>query len=132
MAIKINLFYNFTNDYIIGFNNFYDTKTYEYAKHDLCFMIRSLNYKWKQPVAYFFINNSWQLYRNCSTKYSILLLFLDFKAFHSILKCLLVTTNQGLIFYSFANKMHVSIERPYFFANDDKIYYVFDALIYFC
>lgn len=58
MAIKTNLFYNLSKDYIIRFNNSYDTKTYEYVKHVLCFMIRSLNYKWKQPVAYFFINNS--------------------------------------------------------------------------
>jgi len=53
MAIKINLFYNLSKDYIIGFNNSYDKKTYECAKHVLCFMIRSLNYKWKQSVAYF-------------------------------------------------------------------------------
>lgn len=58
MGIKTNLFYNLSKDYTIGFNNSYDKNTYECAKHVLCFMIRSLNYKWKQPVAYFFINNS--------------------------------------------------------------------------
>jgi len=33
MAVKTNLFYNLSKDYIIGFNNSYDTKTYECAKH---------------------------------------------------------------------------------------------------
>jgi len=59
MSIKTNLFYNLSKDCIIGFNNLYDQqKTYEPAKHILRFMIRSLNYRWKQLVAYYFINNS--------------------------------------------------------------------------
>jgi len=37
------------------------------------------------------------------------------------------TTDQRSNFYYFANKMHVSIERTYFFVNGEKIYYVFDA-----
>lgn len=53
MGIKSNLFYNLTMDYTIGFNNSYNTKTYECAKHILYFMIRNLNFKWKQPVSNF-------------------------------------------------------------------------------
>lgn len=122
MAIKTNLFYNLSKDYIIGFNNSYDTKTYECAKHVLCFMIRSLNYKWKQPVAYFFINNSCTGIALQNTVFAVISrlqsISLNIKVF---------TTDQGSNFYSFAEKMHVSIERPYFFVNGKKIYYVFDA-----
>lgn len=122
MAIKTNLFYNLSKDYIIGFNNSYDTKTYECAKHVLCFMIRSLNYKWKQPVAYFFINNS------CTGMALQNTIFAVISRLQSIsLNIKVLTTDQGSNFYSFANKMHVSIERPYFFVNGEKIYYVFDA-----
>lgn len=108
MAIKTNLFYNLSKDYIIGFNNSYDTKTYECAKHVLCFMIRSLNYKWKQPVAYFFINNSCTGIALKNTVFAVISrlqsISLNIKVF---------TTDQGSNFYSFANKMHVSIKRPY-------------------
>lgn len=35
MSIKTHLFYNFSKDYIVGFNSSYDQKTYEPAKHVL-------------------------------------------------------------------------------------------------
>jgi len=54
MSIKTHLFYNLSQDYIVGFNNSYDRKTYEPAKQVLCFMLRSINYDWKQPITYFF------------------------------------------------------------------------------
>jgi len=44
MSIKTHLFYNLSQDYIVGFNNSYDRKTYEPTKHVLCFMLRSINY----------------------------------------------------------------------------------------
>jgi len=56
MSIKTNLFYNLSKDCIIGFNHSCERKTYEAAKHVLCFMVRSLNYKWKQPVAYIIVD----------------------------------------------------------------------------
>ncbi|XP_050519791.1 uncharacterized protein LOC126893526 [Daktulosphaira vitifoliae] len=91
MSIKTHLYYNLSKDYIVGFNNFYDQKSYQPAKHVLCFILRGLNYNWKQPIAYYFIRNT--------------------------------CTN----FFSFDSKMNVPPERPYFFVNQQKIFYVFDA-----
>lgn len=58
MAIKSNLYYNISKDFIVGFNETFSQKTYEPTKHALCFMIRELKFPWKQPIAYFFVHNS--------------------------------------------------------------------------
>lgn len=122
MAIKTNLFYNLSKDSIIGFNHSSEKKTYEPAKHVLCFMVRSLNYKWKQPVAYYFINNSCTGIPLQNTIFAVI------SRLQSIsVNIRVFTTDQGSNFYSFANKMYVTSERPYFFVNGFKIYYVFDA-----
>ncbi|KAF0746202.1 THAP-type domain-containing protein [Aphis craccivora] len=122
MAIKTNLFYNLSKDSIIGFNHSSEKKTYEPAKHVLCFMVRSLNYKWKQPVAYYFINNS------CTGIPLLNTIFAVISTLQSIsVNIRVFTTDQGSNFYSFANKMYVTSERPYFFVNGFKIYYVFVA-----
>jgi len=58
MSVKINLFYNLSNDQIIGFNQSKSYKTYDPARHTLVLMIRGINYDWKQPIAYYLISNS--------------------------------------------------------------------------
>lgn len=121
MAIKTNLFYNLSKDCIIGFNNSYDQKTYEPAKHVLCFMIRSLNYNLKQPVAYYFINNSCT---GITLQNTIVAVITKLQSIGINIR--VFTTDQGPNFYSFSTKMHVSSERPFFFVNGKKIYYVFD------
>jgi len=52
MAIKTHLFYNLSKDCIVRFNSSFEQKTYEPANYVLCFMLKSLNYTRKQPVAY--------------------------------------------------------------------------------
>lgn len=121
MSIKTHLYYNLSQDCIIGFNNSYDKKTYEPAKHVLCFMLRSLNYDWKQPVAYFFINNSCS---GITLQNKIFAVISRIQSTSLIVK--VVTTDQGSNFVSFASKMHVSKERPYFYVNGQKIFYIFD------
>lgn len=38
-----------------------------------------------------------------------------------------LTSDQGSNFIRFANKMNVSPQRPYFFVNQNKIFYIFDV-----
>lgn len=122
MAIKTHLFYNISKDYIVGFNNSYDQKTYEPAKHVLCFMLRGLNYSWKQPIAYFFINNS------CSGIHLQKTIFAVITKVQSIsFNVKTLTSDQGANFIGFASKMNVTPQRPYFFVNKQKIFYIFDV-----
>lgn len=86
-------------------------------------MIRCLNYKWKQPVAYYFINNS---YTGILLQNTIFIVIYRLQSISLNIK--IFTSDQGSNFYSFTNKMHVSSECPYFFVNCIKIFYVFDPL----
>lgn len=58
MALKTNLFYNFSKDKIIGFHESNSRKKYEPAKYSLVLMLRGINEKWKQPIANFLVSNS--------------------------------------------------------------------------
>lgn len=122
MSIKTHLFYNLSRDYIVGFNNSYDRNTYEPAKHVLCFMLRSINYNWKQPVAYFFINNSCSGLHLQNTIFAVIS-----RIQKTSLKIRVLTSDQGSNFTSFAKTMNVSCERPFFYVNGQKIFYMFDV-----
>jgi len=122
MSIKTHLFYNISQDHIVGFNNSYDRKTYEPAKHVLCFMLRSINYDWKQPIAYFFINNSCTGIHLQNTIFAVIT-----RIQKTSLNIRVLTSDQGSNFTSFSKTMNVSCERPFFFVNGHKIFYVFDV-----
>jgi len=73
-------------------------------------------------VAYYFINNSCTGIPLQNTIFAVI------SRLQSIsVNIRVLTTDQGANFYSFANKMYVTSERPYFFVNGIKIYYVFDV-----
>jgi len=57
MSIKTHLFYNVSKDHIIGFNQLSSHKTYEKATQALVFMIRGINFKWKQKIAYYLLSS---------------------------------------------------------------------------
>jgi len=122
MSIKTHLFYNITQDYIVEFNNSYDRKTYEPAKNVLCFMLRSINYDWKQPIAYYFINNSFTGLHLQNTIFSVIT-----RIKKTSLNIRVLTSDQGSNFTSFAKTMNVSCERPFFYVNGQKIFYIFDV-----
>lgn len=72
-------------------------------------------------MAYFFINNS------CTGLALQKTVFAVISKLQSIsVNVRVLTTDQGANFYSYANKMYVSSERPYFFVNGSKIFYIFD------
>jgi len=58
MALKTNLFYKVDKDKIVGFHKSTNRRKYEPAKYALVFMLRGINYNWKQPIAYFLIASS--------------------------------------------------------------------------
>lgn len=74
-------------------------------------------------MAYYFINNT---FIGIKLQNTIFAIFQGHKVFSLILEFLLLIGDQILIVL--ANKKYVTSERPYFFVNGFKIYYVFDAL----
>jgi len=122
MAIKSNLYYNISKDFIVGFNETFSQKTYEPAKHALCFMIRGLKFPWKQPIAYFFVHNSCTGFALQNTIFAVIN-----RLQSTPLNIRVLTTDQGSNFYAFAKSVNVSKERPFFSVNNKKIYYIFDT-----
>jgi len=120
MVIKSNLYNNISKNYVVGFNETFNRKTYEPAKHVLCFMIHGLKFPWKS-IAYFFVHNSFTGSSLQNTIFSTIN-----RLYSTPLNVRVLTTDQGSNFYSFAKSVNVSEERPFFTVNNKKIYYIFD------
>lgn len=59
MAIEPDLFYCKKEDMVYGFENFGENEKYlKICDHVLVFLIRGINKKWKQPVAYYFCQST--------------------------------------------------------------------------
>jgi len=59
MAIDPSLTYSQKNDLIFGFENFGNNqKNCKFSEHVLVFLLRGINRKWKQPVAYYFCQST--------------------------------------------------------------------------
>lgn len=59
MALKPSLKYSKKDDFIFGFENFgKDQQTCRFSDHVLGFLLRGINRKWKQAVAYYFCQST--------------------------------------------------------------------------
>lgn len=83
-------------------------------------MIRGLKFPWKQPIAYYFVQNSCTGFTLHNTIFAVI------NRLHSTTLNIKVLTDQGSNFYAFAKSVNVSKERPFFTVNNKKIYYIFD------
>lgn len=122
MSIKSNLFYNISKDEIIGFHEIHNEKKFEPANNALVVMARGINADWKQPIAYFLLNAS------CSVTDLKDIIFKSVEKVNGIgLNTLAIISDQGSNFYKLVKKiLKISIERPYFFVGDSKVFYLFD------
>jgi len=73
-------------------------------------MLKSINYDWKQPIAYFFINNSCTGLDLQNTIFAVITCIQN-----TSLKVRVLTSDQGSNFTSFSITMNVLCERPFFF-----------------
>lgn len=58
MPLKTHLYYNLSKDQIVGLIASMFHKIHNPAKHALIFIIRGMNYDWKQPISYYLITNN--------------------------------------------------------------------------
>lgn len=115
------MYYNISKDFIVGFNETLSKKSYEPDKYAHCFMIRGFKFPWKQPIAYFFVHNSFTGGSLQNTIFGII------NRLHSTpLNIRVLITDQGSNFYAFVKSLNVSKERPFFTVNNIKMYYIFD------
>lgn len=57
MSLDVSLYYNKQHDHVEGLEEI-EGRTKKFANHVMVFMLRGIAKKWKQPIGYFFVNNS--------------------------------------------------------------------------
>lgn len=121
VSLRTNIFYNISQDRIIGLNEIDGVQTLLPAKNALVFLVQGIQSKWTQPIAFSLLaenNDS----KKISTWIDILLeelldIGLDIRTFVSDLGVLNVMKQRS-----------VSVPEPYFYIKDRKIYYILDTL----
>lgn len=123
ISLKTNLFYNISLDKIIGLQEVNGVQTPVLAKNALVVMIRGIFGNWKQPIGF-------ALLAECKNSEDISIWIeqlleklidvgLDIRTFVSDLGSDLICEER---------RSTITTEKPYFFINNRKIYYINDAL----
>lgn len=122
MAIKANLFYGTGSDSIIGLeDNGTGKKVFKPALTATVFMIRGLRNKWSQPICYNFFHSTCPAQ---TLKQTINDLVTKLKEI-GLTVCAL-TSDMGSNNIQLKNILEVTPSKPYFFVNEQKIFYMFD------
>uniref|UniRef100_A0A2H8TZB4 Transposable element P transposase n=2 Tax=Melanaphis sacchari TaxID=742174 RepID=A0A2H8TZB4_9HEMI len=120
MSIQSHFFYNISKDRIIGFNQLGSHKTFDKARQALVFMIRGINFKWKQKIAYYLLSS-------CTVNNLISIVFSIIRQLKNInLNVRVFISNQSKEFINFSKVMNVFSNEPYFDVDDQRITYIFN------
>ena len=122
MALKTHLFYQSKTDELVGLEDYGNgTKTNNLATSAIVFMARGLIDNWKQPLAYFLVNES------CSSDkvHEKLVEVID-KVEGIGLDVAAVVCDIGSNFQKLQREMGVTPEKPWFIHNRKKIFYIID------
>jgi len=120
MSLQAYLYYNISQDSIVGFNQSSSHKTYDKANQVLVFMIKGINYEWKQIIAYYLLSS-------CTFNNIISIVFSVIRQLRSIdfnIKALVSDQSKELV--SFSKMMDVSSNKPYFDIDGQRIVYIFN------
>jgi len=122
MSLQTYLYYNISQDSIVGFNQSSSHKTYDKASQALVFMIEGVNYKWKQFIAYYLLSS-------CTLNNLTSIVFSVIRRLRNIdFNILALVSDQSKELVSFSKMMHVSSNRPYFDIDGQRIVYIFNPL----
>ena len=120
MSFKSHLHYDETNDSIIGFEDCGDKETSRaLANSALVLMTRGILQKWKQPIAYYFVNESCH---RLHLKEIVTIRHLEDMG----LSVISLVSKQGSKCASFCAYMGVSEEEPFFEINGKKYFVLYD------
>ena len=122
MSLKYGLTYNPHGDFIEGFENYGNFgSTQHISNHALCFMVRGLKQKWKQPLAYFLSSNTTPSQTlKCITK-SIITQLKDINLNVKVLICDQGSSNRSFL----GTNEHVNSTQPYFYVNNQKLFVMY-------
>jgi hypothetical protein len=123
ISLKSHLFYDSSKDKVIGLEDFGDgITTDKLATSAIVLMARGIIDNWKQPLAYYLVNES------CSSEMVKEKLTDAIDKLEGIgLNVLGVVSDIGSNFQKFVREMGITPDNPWFVHNGKKILYIFDA-----
>ena len=122
ISLKTHLFYSIPKDKIVGLEDFGGGyRTNKVATSALVLLARSISGKWKQPIGYVLVNGA------CPTDIleDVMKEALD-KLQQIGLNVVVVMSDMGSNFHSFANRMGVTRDKPWFTHNNKTYFLMFD------
>mgnify|MGYP002803931165 FL=1 len=122
MSLKSNVIYQSNTDELIGLEDLGDgNKTNSLATSAIVFMARGLVENWKQPLAYYLVNES------CGSEKVKEKLEDVIKKVEKIgLNVVAVISDIGSNFQKLIREMGITPDKPWFIHNGKKIYYLYD------
>ena len=122
MALKSHVFYQSKTDELVGLEDYGNgTKTNKLATSAIVFMARGLIDNWKQPLAYYLVNES------CSSEKVREKLEEIIEKVEGIgLEVAAVVCDIGSNFQKLQREMGVTAKEPRFLHNGKKIFYIID------
>ena len=122
ISLKSNIFYQSNTDELVGLEDFGDgIKTNCVASSAIVFMARGVVDNWKQPLAYYLVNESCS-----STKVREKLEELIDKVESIGLNVVGLVSDIGSNFQKLVKEMGITPEKPWFIHKGKKLYYIFD------
>ena len=122
MSLKPNVFYDTKSDKLFGLEDIGTERISVMATSALVVMARRVFSMWKQPIAFFFVNNS------CD---SLTLQRIIASAIGYIekigLNVLGIVSDMGSNFLKLASLLGACEKRPYFILNENQYFYMFDV-----
>nr|CAH7737930.1 unnamed protein product [Callosobruchus chinensis] len=124
IALKPHLFYNISNDKIVGFEEGEHQNTTKIATKALVVMARGITSIWKQPIAYFFYNSA------APSKEIKDILFESIRKLTAIgYNVNGVVSDQAPNFRKLVKTvLKLTPEKTYFFVDNVRLVYLFDVL----
>ena len=122
VSLKSNLFYDCKSDSIIGLEDLGNGKTSgAIANSAFVLMVRGILQKWKQPVAFYLVNES------CNSVNLKAILAEAIGHLEAMdLNVVSIVSDQGSNFLSFLNAMDVSEDKPYIEINNKRYLTILD------
>lgn len=123
MNIKSNLFYNSSQDNVIGLEDRgIGERIFKPARTATVLMVRGIFSKWKQPLCYFFYNTT------CPGMTLKEIIFHAVNKLREIgLFVIVIISDMGANNIQLKNLLSVTPETPYFILDDQKIFFMFDT-----
>jgi transposase-like protein len=123
ISIKTSLLYDSARDEVVGIEDFGDgDRSKKIATSAIVFMARGITSNWKQPLAYYLVNEA------CPSEVIKEKLLEVITKISSIgLKVYGVISDLGSNFQKLLKLLGVSVEKPWFLHNGNKIFYLFDS-----